>query len=89
LLAKGKLKLVAKVACLQKRLVILNALLRDNQLWQVRFSPVAGQVSQSTQRTSQPSYCHACLECTTFFSMPLDFQDNRYKSGDRDGDRIV
>jgi len=30
---------------------------------------------------SEPLYCHACLEFTTFFSIPLDFQDNRYKLG--------
>lgn len=34
LLAKGKLKLVALVACMRKLLVILNALSRDNTLWQ-------------------------------------------------------
>jgi transposase len=34
LLAKGKLKLVALVACTRKRLVILNAMIRDNKLWQ-------------------------------------------------------
>jgi transposase len=34
LLAKGKLKLVALVACMRKLLVILNAMLRDNKLWQ-------------------------------------------------------
>lgn len=34
LLAKGKLKLVALVACMRKLLVILNAMIRDNQLWQ-------------------------------------------------------
>ena len=33
LLAKGKLKLVALVACMRKLLVILNALIRDNKLW--------------------------------------------------------
>ncbi|UBF24256.1 hypothetical protein K9N68_21400 [Kovacikia minuta CCNUW1] len=26
----------------------------------------------------EPSNCHACLEGVTFFSIPLDFQDNRY-----------
>ncbi|NJR61748.1 MAG: hypothetical protein HC769_24700 [Cyanobacteria bacterium CRU_2_1] len=26
----------------------------------------------------EPSCCHECLEFTTFFSIPLDFQDNRY-----------
>jgi len=34
LLAKGKLKLVALVACMRKLLVILNAKYRDNKLWQ-------------------------------------------------------
>lgn len=34
LLTKGKLKLVALVACMRKLLVILNAMIRDNQLWQ-------------------------------------------------------
>jgi transposase len=34
LLAKGKLKLVALVACMRKLLVILNAMIRDNTLWQ-------------------------------------------------------
>ena len=33
-LAKGKLKLVALVACMRKLLVILNAMVRDNKLWQ-------------------------------------------------------
>lgn len=33
LLAKGKLKLVALVACMRKLLVILNAMIRDDQLW--------------------------------------------------------
>ena len=34
LLDKGKLKKVALVACMRKLLVILNAMLRDNKLWQ-------------------------------------------------------
>ncbi len=34
LLAKGKLKLVALVACMRKLLVILNAMIRDDKLWQ-------------------------------------------------------
>lgn len=34
LLDKGKLKKVALVACMRKLLVILNAMLRDNQPWQ-------------------------------------------------------
>ncbi|MGA7934675.1 MAG: IS110 family transposase [Kovacikia sp.] len=34
LLAKGKLKLVALVAWMRKLLVILNAMIRDNTLWQ-------------------------------------------------------
>jgi transposase len=34
LLANGKLKKVALVACMRKLLVILNAMLRDNQTWQ-------------------------------------------------------
>ncbi len=34
LLARGKAKLVALVACMRKLLVILNALIRDNKLWQ-------------------------------------------------------
>jgi transposase len=34
LLAKGKLKLVALVACMRKLLVTLNAMIRDNKLWQ-------------------------------------------------------
>jgi transposase len=34
LLAKGKLKPVALVACMRKLLVILNAMIRDNELWQ-------------------------------------------------------
>jgi len=33
--AKGKLKKVALVACMQKLLVILNAMIRDNKAWQV------------------------------------------------------
>ena len=35
LLEKGKLKKVALVACMRKLLVILNAMIRDNQTWQV------------------------------------------------------
>ncbi len=35
LLAKGKLKLVALVACMRKLLVILNAIIRDNKPWHV------------------------------------------------------
>jgi transposase len=34
LLEKGKLKKVALVACMRKLLVILNAMIRDNQTWQ-------------------------------------------------------
>jgi transposase len=34
LLSKGKLKQVALVACMRKLLVILNAMIRDNKLWQ-------------------------------------------------------
>jgi transposase len=34
LLAKGKLKKVALVACMRKLLVILNAMIRNNQTWQ-------------------------------------------------------
>lgn len=34
LLAQGKLKKVALVACMRKLLVILNAMIRDNQTWQ-------------------------------------------------------
>lgn len=34
LLARGKLKKVALVACMRKLLVILNAMIRDNQTWQ-------------------------------------------------------
>ena len=34
LLAKGKAKKVALVACMRKLLVILNAMIRDNQTWQ-------------------------------------------------------
>lgn len=34
LLAKGKLKKVALVACMRKLLVILNAMIRDNTTWQ-------------------------------------------------------
>jgi transposase len=34
LLARGKLKKVALVACMRKLLVILNAMLRKNQVWQ-------------------------------------------------------
>jgi transposase len=34
LLAKGKLKQVALVACMRKLLVILNAMIRDNKSWQ-------------------------------------------------------
>jgi len=33
LLAKGKAKLVAKVACMRKLLVIVNAMLRDGTAW--------------------------------------------------------
>lgn len=35
LIAKGKLKPVALVACMRKLLVILNAMIRDNKTWQV------------------------------------------------------
>jgi len=35
LLEKGKLKKVALVACMRKLLVILNAMIRNNQTWQV------------------------------------------------------
>jgi transposase len=35
LLAKGKLKKVALVACMRKLLVILNAMIRDNKTWQL------------------------------------------------------
>jgi transposase len=34
LLAKGKLKKIALVACMRKLLVILNAMIRDNKTWQ-------------------------------------------------------
>jgi transposase len=34
LLANGKLKKVALVACMRKLLVILNAMIRDNKCWQ-------------------------------------------------------
>ena len=34
LVAKGKLKKVALVACMRKLLVILNAMIRTNQTWQ-------------------------------------------------------
>ena len=34
LLANGKLKKAALVACMRKMLVILNAMLRDNKAWQ-------------------------------------------------------
>ena len=34
LLANGKLKKVALVACMRKLLVILNAMIRDNKTWQ-------------------------------------------------------
>jgi transposase len=34
LLAKGKLKKVALVACMRKLLVILNAMIRDHKMWQ-------------------------------------------------------
>lgn len=34
LLANGKLKKVALVACMRKLLVILNAMIRDNKSWQ-------------------------------------------------------
>ena len=34
LLAKGKLKLVALVACMRKLLVMMNAMIRNNTLWQ-------------------------------------------------------
>jgi transposase len=33
LLARGKLKKVALIACTRKFLVILNAMIRDNQTW--------------------------------------------------------
>lgn len=36
LLAKGKLKKVALVACMRKLLVILNAMIRDNTTWQAQ-----------------------------------------------------
>ena len=35
LLARGKLKKVALMACMRKLLVILNAMIRDNKSWQV------------------------------------------------------
>jgi transposase len=34
LIAKGKLKKVALVACMRKLLVILNAMIRDNKMWE-------------------------------------------------------
>lgn len=39
LLAKGKLKMVALVACMRKLLVILNAMIRDNKTWQAPPQP--------------------------------------------------
>lgn len=37
LIAKGKLKKVAIVACMRKLLIIMNAMLRDNTHWEVKY----------------------------------------------------
>lgn len=38
LIAKGKLKKVAIVACMRKLLIIMNAMLRDNTRWEVKYA---------------------------------------------------
>ena len=38
LLAAGKLKKVALTACLRKILVILNAMVRDNKMWNENYA---------------------------------------------------
>ena len=41
LLAKNKLKKVAIVACMRKLLTIINVMVRDNKLWDVKAQPVS------------------------------------------------
>lgn len=41
LLAKNKLKKVAIVACMRKLLTIINVMIRDNTLWNVKAQPVS------------------------------------------------
>jgi len=41
LLAAGKVKKVALVACMRKRLTIMNAMIRDLKRWQPREVPIA------------------------------------------------
>lgn len=41
LLTKNKLKKVAIVACMRKLLTIINVMVRDNKLWNVRAQPVS------------------------------------------------
>ena len=36
LLQKGKLKKVALTACMHKMLIVLNAMMRNNQAWQAQ-----------------------------------------------------
>jgi len=60
LLAKGKLKKVALVACMRKLLVILNAMIRDNKTWQRSLFPVVGRsvevrVALPSRRESPPN----------------------------------
>jgi transposase len=38
---KGKLKKVALIACARKLLVILNAIVRDNAIWQPKVTPIS------------------------------------------------
>ncbi|WP_019506505.1 hypothetical protein [Pleurocapsa sp. PCC 7319] len=39
LLKKGKLKKVALTACMHKLLILLNAMMRNNQTWRQEVSP--------------------------------------------------
>jgi transposase len=41
LLAKNKLKKVAIVACMRKLLTIINVMVRENKLWNVKAQPVS------------------------------------------------
>ena len=41
LVDKGKLKKVAIIACMRKLLTIINVMVRDNKLWNVKAQPVA------------------------------------------------
>ena len=41
LIAKNKLKKVAIVACMRKLLTIINVMVRENKLWNVKAQPVS------------------------------------------------